>query len=330
MLEPAQGEQPRAASPALGTRAPREAEAPPPPPPPIDVDAFQGMATQLAGILDDEAGALSPPEPPQPAVMLDDDPEPPAAGLVDHPTGELGPHESLLAALIADTALEEANPCRAMDVAVLVGSERLSAVGRRMRAADQDTTPVPGSHSPEGDGLPPLLAQYAKRTRELLELVGFTLGVPSFSLSNWERDAIPAPHLPGLGITGYYVIEGKVHIRLPMAEGGTRPGWWLQAMAYAYAWSAPPPPRAVTPDTRALVLVCQCPVHVPRGALATAPPPPGQICVKRGDRYAPVDTAGMDLGDHRATLTPPGGNPLANPMPMVRRPPTTEPGGGVS
>ena len=287
------------------------------------MDASQGTATQLAGLLDDEAGALSPLEPLPPAVELDDDPAPPAAGRADSPPGELGPHESRLAALIADTALEEANPCKALDVAVFLDSERLSAVGRRMRAAGQDTTPVPGPHSPEGDGLPPLLAQYAKRTRELLQLVGYTLGVPSFSLSSWEGDAIPAPHLPGLGITVYYVIEGRVQLRLPAPEGGTRPGWWLQAMAYAYAWSAPPPPRAVPPDTRALVLICQCPVHVPRGAPATAPPPV-QICVKRGDRYTPVDTASMDLGDHKATLTPPGGNPLAIATPTTRPPATAK------
>ena len=313
----APGEQPDAASPALDTHAPREAEAPPPPPP-IDVDASQGTATQLAGLLDDEADALSPLEPLPPAVGTHDDPEPPAAGHADSPPGGVGPHESRLAALIADTALEQANPCRAMDVAVFLDSERLSAVGRRMRGAGQDTTPVPGPHSPEGDGLPPLLAQYAKRTRELLQLVDFTLGVPSFSLSSWEGDAIPAPHPPGLGITVYYMIEGRVQLHLPTPEGGTRPGWWLQAMAYAYAWSAPPPPRAVPPDTRALMLVCQCPVHVPRGA-PTAAPPPVQICVKRGDRYAPVDTASMDLGDHKATLAPPGGNPLAITTPMVAK-----------
>ena len=149
----APGEQPGAASPAPDTHAPREAKAPPPPP--IDVDASQGTATELAGLLDDKAGALSPLEPLQPAVVSGDDPEPPAAGHADNPTGKVGPHESRLAALIADTALEEANPCKAQDVAVFLDSERLSAVGRRMRAAGQDTTPVPGPHSLEGGGLPP-------------------------------------------------------------------------------------------------------------------------------------------------------------------------------
>ena len=189
-------------------------------PPPIDVDASQGTAAQLAGLLDDEAGALGPMEPLPPAVVSDDDPEQPAASCANSPPGGVGPHDSRLAALIADTALEEANPCRAMDVAVFLDSERLSAVGRRMRAAGHDTTPIPGPHSLEGDGLPPLLAQYAKSTRELLQLAGFTLGVPSFSLSNWEGDAIPAPHPPGLGITVYYVIEGRVQLRLPSPEGG--------------------------------------------------------------------------------------------------------------
>ena len=268
------------------------------------MDASQGTATQLAGLLDDDADALSPPEPSQPADTSDEDLEPPATGPIDNPTGGMSPHESRLAVLIADAALEEVNPCMALDVAVFLDSERLSAVGRRMRAAGQDTTPVPGPHSPEGDGLSPLIAQYAKRTRELLQLVGFTLGVPSFSLSSWEGDPIPAPHPPRLGITVYYVIGGKVQLRLPTPEGSTRPGWWLEAIAYAYAWSAPPPPRAVP-----LVLVCQCPMHVPRGA-PQPPPPPVQICVKRGDRYVPVDTAGLDLGDHRATLTPPSGKPL--------------------
>ena len=109
----------------------------------------------------------------------------------------MGPHESRLAALIADAPLEEANPCRAMDVAVFLDSERLSAVGRRMRAAGQETTPVLGPHSPEGDGLSPLLAQYAKRTRELLQLVGFTLGVPSFSLSSCPLGWTPRPPQAG-------------------------------------------------------------------------------------------------------------------------------------
>ena len=129
-----------------------------PPPPPIDVHASQGTATQLAGLLDDEAGALSPMEPLPPAVEADDDQEPPAAGHAHSPPGGVGPHESRLAALITDTALEEASPCRAMDVAVFLDSERLSAVGRRMRAAGQDTTPIPGPHSLDGDDLPPILA----------------------------------------------------------------------------------------------------------------------------------------------------------------------------
>ena len=220
--EPAQGEQPSATSPALGTEAPRAVEAPLPPP--IDADASQGTATQLAGLRDGDADGLSPPEPSQPADTSDEDPEPPAADPVESPTGDMGPHESRLAALIADTALEEANPCRAMDVAVFLDSERVLAVGRRMRAAGQETTPVLGPHYPESDGLSPLLAQYAKRTRKLPQLVDFTLGVPSFSLSSWEGDAIPAPHPPGLGITVSYVIEGKVQLRLPTPEGNTRPG----------------------------------------------------------------------------------------------------------
>ena len=157
----------------------------------------------------------------------------------------MGQHKSGLAALIADAALGELNPCKAMDVAVCLDSERLSAVGRRMRAAGQEATPVPGPHSSESDGPSALLAQYARRTCELLQLVDFTLGVPCFSLSSWEGDAIPAPQPPGLGITVYYVIEGKVQLRLVTPDGNTRPGWWLQVMAYAYAWWAPPPPRAV-------------------------------------------------------------------------------------
>ena len=55
------------------------------------------------------------------------------------------------------------------------------------------------------------------------------------------------------------------------------------------------------------------------GARRQPPPPPVQPCVKRGDQYTPVDTASMDLGDHRATPTPPGGNPLAIATPMVAR-----------
>ena len=109
----------------------------------------------------------------QPADASDGDPEPATASSPD--AGGL--HESHLAALIADTALEEVNPCRAMGVAAFLDNEHLSAVGRRMRVASQDTTLL-GPHSPESDGLFPQLAQYAKRMRELL--VDFTLRVPSF------------------------------------------------------------------------------------------------------------------------------------------------------
>ena len=52
----------------------------------------------------------------------------------------MSPRESRLAALIADTALEEVNPYRAMDFVVFIDSERLSSVGRRMRAAGQEAT----------------------------------------------------------------------------------------------------------------------------------------------------------------------------------------------
>ena len=277
------------------------------------MDASQGTATQLAGLLDDEAGALSPLEPLPPAVELDDDPAPPAAGRADSPPGELGPHEFRLAALIADTALEEANPCKAVDVAVFLDSERLSAVGHRMRAAGQDTTPVPGPRSPEGDGPPPLLAQYAKRTRELLQLVGYTLGVSSFSLSSWEGDAIPAPHPPGLGITVYYVIKGRVQLRLPAP--------WVVAPGHGICVClvCPTPAPGGPPGYQGPGADMPEPGTCPPGRAGHRPPPPVQICVKRGDRYTPVDTASMDLGDHTATLTPPGGNPLAIATPMVAR-----------
>ena len=258
--------------------------------------------------------APAPPDVSQPPDSSDKDPELPGKGPPEGAPGNMSQHESPLAALIADTALKEVNPCRAIDVAVFIDSECLSAVGRHMRAAGQEATPLPVPHSPESDCLFPLLAQYAKRTRELLQLVDFTLGVHSFSLSSWEGDAIPAPHPPGLRITVSYVIEGKVELRLPTRDGNTRPGWWLQAMAYAYAWSAPPPPPAVPRDTRGLVLINQCPVHVPRGTPATDPPP-----VQGGDRYTTVDTARLDLGHHRPTLTPPGGTHLVIATPMVTK-----------
>ena len=91
----------------------------------------------------------------------------PAAGPREGVPGDMGQHESRLAALITDTALEQVNPCRTMDV-VFFDSERLSVVGRRVRAAGQKATLVSGPHSRESDGLSPLVAHYAKRTRDLL------------------------------------------------------------------------------------------------------------------------------------------------------------------
>ena len=55
-----------------------------------------------------------------------------------------------------------------MDVAFFLDREHLSVVGHRMRAAGEDTTPIPGPHSLDSDILLPLLAQYAKQTHELL------------------------------------------------------------------------------------------------------------------------------------------------------------------
>ena len=101
-----------------------------------------------------------------------------------NPTRTNGKPVSRLLALIADTALQEVNPCRAMDVAVFLDSECMSIVGRRMREANQDTFPILGPHSLESDGLSPHMAQNAKRTRELLHLVYFDLGVPTLSLSS--------------------------------------------------------------------------------------------------------------------------------------------------
>ena len=260
----------------------------------------------------------------QPKDTADEDPEP----LTARPPSDVGQHDCRLAALIAETALQEVNAYEAMDVTVFMDSERLLAVGRRMHVAGQEATPIPGPHSPESDRLPLLLAQYAKRTRELLELVDFTLEVPTFSFACWEGDAIPAPQPPGLAITLNYVIEGKVELRLPTNDGGTCPCWWLRAMAYVYASSAPTPPQAARPDIRALVLVYQCSLHVLRGTPMPPPPPPSAgLQQMGGNRYAPVDTAWLDLGDHRATLSLPGGLPLVITRPWCPRPPTTTPEG---
>ena len=113
-------------------------------PPPIDIDASQGTATQLANLMRDDADGLSPTDVSQPADTLYEDPEVPDEDPPEGPPGDTGQHGSCLAAVIVDTALEEVNTCRAMDVTIVMDSEHLSAVGRCMRAAVQEATPVPG------------------------------------------------------------------------------------------------------------------------------------------------------------------------------------------
>ena len=106
--EPPQSEQPCATPPTLGTEAPRAVE--PPPPFRNDVDASEGTATQLASLRGDDASGRSPPDASQPADTSDEDPERPAADPVEGRTGSMRPHESHLAALIADTALRATRP----------------------------------------------------------------------------------------------------------------------------------------------------------------------------------------------------------------------------
>ena len=195
--------------------------------------------------------------------------------------------------------------------------KRLSAVGRRMRAAGQEAYPIPGSHSPKCDGLSPFWHSMPSGRASCSSSWTSPWGSP-LSPSPAGRE-IPAPHPPGLGITVYYVIEGKVEFRLPTPDGGTRPGWWLRAMAYVYPWSAPSPPRAVPPvppDTRALVLVCQCPVHVPRGTPAAAPPPPRCRSASNGETGMRRWTRPGWTSRTTGPLSPrPGGRPWSLPRP---------------
>ena len=91
----------------------------------------------------DDSDGFSPPDASQLADTLDKDPELPTEGPLKGPPSDRGQQESRLAAPIADTALEEVNPSRAMDVAIFIDSERLLAVGRCMRAAGQRPPPSP-------------------------------------------------------------------------------------------------------------------------------------------------------------------------------------------
>ena len=270
--EPPREDQPRTIPDALTDEAPSANAALQHPH--IDVGASQGTATQLANLMGDDADGFNRPSASQPVDTSDEDPEPPAAG----PLGSVGQHESRLAALIADTALEEVNPCRAMDVVVFMDSERLSAVGRRMRAAGREATPIPGSHSPESDGLCLLLAQADARAAPAR---GLRSGGPLFLPLQLGGRCDPGPS--PVGTRDHSILRGKVELRLPTPDGGTRSVWWLQAMAYVYARSAPTVPRAHPRTTRLWCwyanaqYMCEEP--------QPPPPPPVQICIKRGDRW---------------------------------------------
>ena len=97
-------------------------------PPRPNVHASKGRATQLANMAEGDANGLSLPNVSQAADAWDSDIEP-ATG---SPPDAGFHHESRLAALIANTAQEQVNPCRALDVAVFPDSERGSAVSRCM------------------------------------------------------------------------------------------------------------------------------------------------------------------------------------------------------
>ena len=109
-----------------------------------------------------------------------------------------------------------------------------------------------------------------------------------------------------------------MELRLPTPDGRTSPGWWLQAMANAYAWSAPPRAKQC-PRTAGPWCWCASARCISRAAPRPPSPPRMHVCIKRGDRYQPVDAARLDLGDHRVTLTLPGGSPLVITTPMVAR-----------
>ena len=111
--------------------------------------ASQGTTTQVASLAGGNIERLNLRGDSPTADASDDDFEMGTTRAASPPRAP-GEHVSRLVPLIAD----------AMEVAVFMDNEHLLVVGRRMRAAGQDTTPIPGPHSPESNGLSPHLAQY--------------------------------------------------------------------------------------------------------------------------------------------------------------------------
>ena len=225
-------------------------------PPHIDVDASQGTATQLANLTEGDAEGLSLPHVSQPADAADDDPEPPTTS----PPSAGGQHESRLAAVIADIALEEQNPCRAMDVTVFLDSERWGAACVR-RATIPPPSPAPTPLRVTAS--PPTWHSMPRGRASCSSSSTSSRGVPSISLSSWEGDAIPAPHLPGLGITVYYVPPGLVApghcvcvclvCPTPAPSGTPRqPGLnaSVPVPSACPVWQPPPPPRCTFASNR--------------------------------------------------------------------------------
>ena len=115
---------------------------------------------------------------------------------------------------------------------------------------------------------------YARPVRDQLHLTDFTVGVPSYKIRSWEGDVIEDPIPPGIGSTTYLVVGGRVELKV---AGGNCTGWWLQVMAYTYAWSLPlPAPQASPPRTE-------------------GPPPSNPT---PGDPPSPTSLAGCALHGH--------------------------------
>ena len=79
-----------------------------------------------------------------------------------------------------------------------------------------------------------------------------------------------------------------------------------------------PTPAAGGANIRAVKLVCQCPVRVPRGTplpLSLAV----QVGIKRGNPYQPVDAPWLDVEDHEVTLPPNREAPLVLVTAMIAK-----------